>query len=62
MYFKVRSTMIKSQELWEGWVGVAVLKEVNTSFTEEVTFEQRVERIQGGAFQVQNTASVKVLQ
>ena len=52
-------------------MGVAVLKrEVNTSFTEEVTFEQRVERIQGDtyggikgrALQVQNTANMKALQ
>ena len=52
-------------------MGVAVLKgELKTRFTEEVTFEQRVGRIQGdtyggikgGALQVQNTANMKALQ
>lgn len=46
-----------------GLGGRSVLKkEVNASFTEEVTFEQRVDRIHGGAFQVQNTASMRVSQ
>lgn len=52
-------------------MGIAVLKgELKTRFTEEVTFEQRVGRIQGdtyggikgGALLVQNMANMTALQ